>query len=568
MSTTIFWMEKPMNTNTRKKIDWSSAVEFAVGLFALILMSSQAIAQQVPVSTNIPMTVSGDVIPGAHMLEIPFVVDGADGITVEAIVPVNGAAFSLIDPSGFVVLTSGNSGVEFISGIDLQPEKMLPGGVFATEEIAKPGNGTWKIRLDFPPAPEKTAVIATIFVKTAIQAGIAVTRESYLTGEEASIGMLILDNGQPVTGLNPQISVSLLNSGNTADIVEGLDNGVDPDGLADDGVYSRIYTFPTAGQYLIKGTANISTQNGLIGREASRTVTVTNPPLTVTSVTANTIPGPGGCIDGVEEAIALNINTAGEYVFNGKLQSNSGKEITLRERRTLVPGTTTVSLFYSGKDIVQSLGENGPFNLSSLDVLSVSNESFTLAARKADLGSTPNITLTSICKDPIEIGTNLSVNTSLQDSYIKSLEFMIPVTVQSSGNYQMSFKVIGSGGEDIQLVAFTRSLTAGMNEVKFSVNADRFQAADGPYGVISALVIGSGKTAQKAFVGESLSFQRWQFLPTKPGDLDADGDVDDNDRNVVLNARNSAALVPGDRRDIVRDGIIDLKDARAILRLR
>ena len=564
----IIRVEEYMDTYVEDGRSWIKAVGLAIGIICVVLGGIGAAAEQVPVLTNLPVTLTSDVVPGSTEVEIPFGVDNVDGIVLEVIVPVDGSNFSLVDPTGLVVLASGDDEVEFTLGADLAPEKSLPGGVYATEEIVDPGDGTWKIRIEFPPATEKTVVVATVFVRTAYQAGIAVARESYLVGEEATIGMLVLERGQPVLGLSPTISVTLIGSGGAVDSKSGIDDGIDPDGLADDGVYSRVYTFPQAGEYLIEGEVNIPTPQGKITRKAQRTIMVTEPPLSIESVTTNPVFGPAGCIGGIEEIIDLNVVIGGEYVVRGDLQSTSGKYITDRRRAMFVPGEGTVTLFYSGEDILDKLGEDGPFSLSSLDVLSISDEGFNLATRTVDVGVTPAIAIDSLCKDPIEIGTGLAVNTVLQNGYIESLEFVVPVTVRTAGNYQLSFKVIGAAGEDIDLVALTQFLTVGLNDVKFSIGADRFQVADGPYRVISALVLGGGNTAQQAFVGETPPFQRWQFLPTREGDLDADGDVDVYDRNIVLGARNTRALSPGDRRDIVRDGRIDLRDARAILRLR
>ena len=81
------------------------------------------------------------------------------------------------------------------------------------------------------------------------------------------------------------------------------------------------------------------------------------------------------------------------------------------------------------------------------------------------------------------------------------------------------------------------------------------------------MVLGAGSSAQASVVGSSDPFSRWQFVPTITGDLDADGDVDATDRAILLGFRNQSALVPGDRRDLTGDGVIDLRDARYIVRL-
>ena len=217
---------------------------------------------------------------------------------------------------------------------------------------------------------------------------------------------------------------------------------------------------------------------------------------------------------------------------------------------------------------MKSLGDEGPYAFKDLDILYFDNDTFSLASRDRNMGLLQAIEVYSLCRNPIEIGTGLTVNTVLANGYIDGLEFSIPINVQVAGDYQVSVKVVGVNGEDVELVGFREYLSSGENIVSFSLSADRFQAADGPYAVISALIVGPGGTAQLARVGESSVFQRWQFSPVHAGDLDNDGDVDSNDRNIIMAARNTAALSPGDRRDITRDGMIDLRDVRALIRLR
>ena len=548
---------------------WRPAIRLLVSLTVmLLLIAGISNAEEAPVPTNIPRTITADIIPGMQMVEIPFGLSGADGVIIEVIVPVDGASFTLLDPSGSAVLTPGAPEVNFTAGSDLAPGATLPGGVFVTQEVSDPVIGTWAIHLEFPPAPESTVVVASIATRTFYQAGIALARESYLTGEDASIGMLILNEGQPVTGLTPQIQIFLNGSTLAASTMTGLDNGIDADGLADDGVYSVDYTFPQAGDYLLKGSVNIPTAQGAVLREASRIIKVTDPPVTVLDVSANTISGAGGCIAGIEEIIDLDVSESGEYIACGTLTADGAAIVEKRAKGNFTIGEHSLVLYYPSQEIMKNLGDEGPYTFKDLDILYSDDDNFILVSRNKDVGLTQTIGLDSLCRNPIEIGTGLTVDTVLDDGYIDALIFGMPINVQVAGNYQVSVKVVGANGEDIELVGFTEYLAAGNNTASFSLPADRFQKASGPYAVISALVIGPGGTAQLARVGESPVFQRWQFSPVHAGDLDNDGDVDSDDRNLIMAARNTVALSPGDRRDIVRDGRIDLRDARAILRLR
>ena len=56
-------------------------------------------------------------------------------------------------------------------------------------------------------------------------------------------------------------------------------------------------------------------------------------------------------------------------------------------------------------------------------------------------------------------------------------------------------------------------------------------------------------------------------LPPVRGDVDGDRDVDRADLNLILAARNKRASGPGDPRDLDRDGVITVRDARLLVTL-
>ncbi len=54
---------------------------------------------------------------------------------------------------------------------------------------------------------------------------------------------------------------------------------------------------------------------------------------------------------------------------------------------------------------------------------------------------------------------------------------------------------------------------------------------------------------------------------TIPGDLNGDGEVDQDDLNIILDALNTPAVGPFDARDLNKDGVIDMLDAKQLVSL-
>ncbi len=77
-----------------KRFSWQSAICLLISLtVTLFLLSSQSEAEDIPVATNIPTTLTADISAGMEITEIPFELGGADGVIIETIVPVDGASF-------------------------------------------------------------------------------------------------------------------------------------------------------------------------------------------------------------------------------------------------------------------------------------------------------------------------------------------------------------------------------------------------------------------------------------------------------------------------------------------
>jgi hypothetical protein len=477
---------------------------------------------------------------------------------------VNNATLTLLDPSGAVSLAPNDPSITFLDGTLLSPP--LPGGIFLTPTIPSPRDGQWKLRLEFPQANEKTVILVTLFTETRYQAGIVLDRNEYRVGQTVSLGMIVLDNNQPIQGLSPTLTI--IPPTGAATSFTGRDNG-DPtnlDGLANDGIYSGSYTFSKLGTYTISGQVTIPTSSGVVERTATSTVTVTEAVATLTGVQGTIVRGAGNCVTRLDVTANAEVTQPATYVASATLLGSNNK--SLEKSASLDVSTTGLAVFnlsFTSAEIRSAIGVSGPYTVSPLDLLSFLDEGVFLEVRQLNATSFPAIRLSEFCTDPIEIAQNLTVVPTLRDGYIGSLQFSFPVTVASNGTYQISLKVTGSAGQDVNQFGFNKFLSAGLNTVSVTTTSDRFQTIDGPYSVESVLILGQGASAQASVVGNSNALSRWQFFPWITGDLDADGDVDAVDRDLLLTFRSQKTLNPGDRRDLNRDGVIDIRDARAIV---
>lgn len=542
----------------------------ALFLFGVVTSSAMfvcnASAETLPIILNEPMVFSTPIVPGQESIELVLPVGASDSMRLQVIAPVNGVELTLLDPSNFAWLLPSDPEVSFLDGSLQSP--ILPGGIFLTPTIISPMEGGWKVQLKFPPAVEKTVVLATLFTETKYQVGMVLDRDEFRLGQTTAIGVIVLDEGQPITGLAPSIKITLPTAAENSFV--GLDNGVltNFDGLADDGIYSGGYTFSEVGSYKINGRVEIPTSNGVILRTVDKIIDVTESLVNLTSVNGSISTGSGGCIAGVNLQVAADILQPSTYIASAQLSGPSGQTIETSASKDLISsGTETFDLFFPSEEIRSLIGENGPYNVDIVDVTSFGDTGVFTETRCLDTYSFSGISLDDLCLPSLAISKNLTVGQTSREGYIESLKFSFPVVVANSGAYQVSFKITDGAGQDIQLFAFGQSMVAGSNTVEVNVHYEKLQTIDGPFSVESVLIIGGGASDQASLVGSSENLSRWQFLPKIAGDLDADGDVDTADRSLLLSFRGQPVLSPGDRRDLTGDGLIDLRDARFIVNL-
>lgn len=541
------------------------ALSFVITLLSLVaFISFNALAQTVPTSLNLPRIYDETVDIGDTSASIEFMADGVDSLSIELIVPINNAFISLIGPSGDAIITSDDTGVGIYPG-----DASLPGAEYMLPTISNPARGLYRVDVTFPPTEYKTGILATVIAPSSIQTGVIIPGEQFLVGQTSVIGMLILDsNERPITSQEPVITVT--SPSGTIKEIDALDNGLidNLDGRAGDGLYSISYEFTESGRYKVTGKSSVQFDNSVYMKESVAFVDVVEPTIENVQVLQNVAFGPNSCVSSIGLKATAENTESGLYVSSALISDANGNLLEKNvNAETFTPGIISPEIKFSSQELLDAGLRSVPLNLVQLKILNFKPESYALEYSNMPDGSWNIPESATLCAEPIDIQRSLTVTPELQDGYIGSLNFSFDINVENAGTYQTSFKITHATG-DVETYGLSNFFSAGTNTLTVNIGAEQLQELDGSFTLESVLVIGGGNTAQLSVVGTSEEYRKWQYFPTKPGDLDSDGDVDRTDRAILIQERNQKVYTPGDRRDLDRNGVIDVRDIRNIMYLR
>ncbi len=539
-----------------------------IGALTCVGIESALAQLELPISTNIPAVVSTRVVEGQTEATIRFPIVQSTTLRIELFIPIDGATFILTDPNGSFVLDSNNPAVVKVAGSELDETKELPGFWSIVGPLSDPLDGDWELSFRFASIISKTVILATIYADSPVEIGLASAKSTYFVGEAASISLLILEDTAPVTDLRPVIQIERTDPPGATLLLNALDNGRGADRIADDGMYSVLFEFEQEGTYAVQASVLIAPSSRDRSPSPLELIAIERP-VDAGETKGAVVFSTEGCADAVEAIVDVNVVEEGDYAVSARLSASNGNFLVERERfEDVVQGPDRFRLLFTSDAIRTGLAVDGPYELSDLLIVKLSDTELLVSHEDASAILIEDITLRSLCRDSVEVLDELEITTELANGFIDSVSFTFPIFVKTGGIYSVSIKVVGGGGMDVVLLAENRTLVAGENEISFTAEASHFLGGDGPYRVIGVLVRGPSGDATLSEFSNSLEAVRWQFNPVVPGDLDNDGDVDAADRATLLQFRNIKALSPGDRRDVFRDGRIDIRDARYIRRLR
>jgi hypothetical protein len=434
----------------------------------------------------------------------------AQGQTQTQLVPIDSTApafFSLAYPSGdlsmALISPSGRrydpTTIQGDSNVSHEKAEIL-GGFLEVYNFAAPEVGVWTVEVSAAsvPAPGGTVAYAAYawFENPAITLAGATREASVHSGEPLDLTATVRRAGVPLSGATAVARVALPDG--TAREVTLLDNGVAPDLVAEDGVYTGRLTDTTQpGLYRIAVRASGTAP--AFSREDFTLATVSQS----SSVIAGTFRDRGEDTDGdglfnqLVVDVDLNVTAPGSYRLFGVLTDSAGNRHEANVVSTLAAGPSSVSLRFDGTALFAN-GVDGPYTLSAVRLAEENDLALLPVDEKLDAFHTAAYGFQQFQHAPIRLtgaGSSTGVDTN-GNGLFDLLNVGIGVDVTLPGFYSWSARLIDANGNELGFAASSGFFNAGLNTLNLTYPGEPIGrgGVDGPYFVTDLLLFGAGRS--------------------------------------------------------------------------
>lgn len=514
--------------------------------------------------------------------ETRFSVDAdAKKIVIEIISPVELVNTSILSPNGQLVdsgniITLQGTYSDFAGNPGSDSPLILPTsspGYHYLYVIPALGGGAYTVNYAIPaPFPHDIPIMVQLTTDSPIAARLFVTEERLPIGTPAVLGLALFHGASPILGVSPRV-VAVAEDGTRFE-APMLDNGMEADKVQGDGLYTAQFDVVSAGKYVAVATVSGATGSGIPFERESTTgfeILASTGNLTGTFKDTGVDADGNGQLDSVTIDLDVTADQPGEYQAFIYLKSAGGESCVMSGVKTLSQGTGSIAVDFD-VETLRKLNENGPYSIEQAELFYQKPEGKDLADRMLDLGLTKNYQLSQFERPPIAVVGNVSETTS--DTNVNglydTLTAYFDVDVRTGGYYEWSARLTDVRNIQIALGSASGTLDEGRNRIGVTFKGSDIgnKALNGPFYLQDLLIYGNGNSlALAGSFGSTGAYKYYQFEgASKQGDLDGDGDVDQNDINILLMDRNKsiADSVCGNRCDLDEDGAITSLDARKL----
>lgn len=547
-----------------------------VSLLSIHLTSALRAQPSSPVNLSAPQLKFSRLAPGLLSGQAVFAIEQCTRVQVEIIASGPLVSTSILGPSGQVLNpgTIGGLGGAYNTLQGSQPASMGP--VYLPN--ASPGHhyiysfpwlGAGNYTVNFAAGAslsDDLAVISQVTTDSRIAVNLFVTEPFIIVGNPAVLVAAVFNGGQAVAGA--AVNVSAVPPTGPAVSVVLRDDGQDADSAAGDGLYSGQVIPTQVGLYNAAAVVTGTTSGGVaFTRNPAVPFDVISPGSKLTGafndngVDSNS----DGLFERVEIRFAAETTRPGNYQLFIQLKTALGKTLLRSNPANLAAGAGGITVPFEAAAFL-SLGENGPYQIEQVNLVSLLNQGAQLNDRRLNVGQTKAYLLSQFQQPPLALTgvvTDQGIDTNSNGKF-DFLRVSVQTNVRTAGFYRWSYRLTDLNRREIAFLEASGALAAGLNNLTINFPGTSISRAgfNGPYLIRDMLVLGPASLAA-VDVGSTNNYLASQFEGAViAGDVNGDGVVDCADIALVRSLVGKRAGQPGfdPRADVNKDNVIDVRD--------
>jgi len=464
------------------------------------------------------------IAPGQTDGEAVFVVDDATLLEFDITSTIPALTTSIEAPSGEIIdeTTVESFGGEFAafegaSGSDsaLISPLSTPGFHFLYR-FASVGPGTYRVRFNATAGlTQDEAVFTQLTTNSPLVVGLVAPDSEVVLNNLAVLTAAVFEGSEPVGGASAEVTVRDPTGVYTAFSL--VDDGVEADNAAGDGLYSGEFEPSLPGRYAAVADITGTTSSGLsFSRQAAAEFTVV-PARSLLTGGFNDM-GVDDDGNGLFDRISIEVDTdtleAGDYRLFLRLDTMGGQSLVRTTDAALPVGPSVLTVDFEA-DAIQQLGEDGPYELVSVELLFLGPAGASSADRLQNVGQTQAYLLSEFERPLLALTGETSDQGIDHDGngLFDRLLVSVDVAVVEAGLHSWSLRLTDQSLNEIDVAAASGTLVAGINNIQVSFQGLAISTfgADGPYLLRDLVLFGPSASLLATQVGQTQAFLASQF---------------------------------------------------------
>jgi len=464
------------------------------------------------------------IAPGQTDGEAAFVVDDATSLEFDITSTIRALTTSIEGPNGEIMdeTTVGSFGGEFAAfeGAPRSDSALIsplssPGFHFLYR-FASVGPGTYTVRFNATAAlTQDEAVFTQLTTNSPLVVGLVAPDSEVVLNNLAVLTAAVFEGSEPVGGASAEVTVR--DPTGTYTTFSLVDDGVEADNAARDGLYSGELEPSLPGRYAAVADITGTTSNGLsFSRQAAAEFTVV-PARSLLTGGFNDMgvdDDGNGLFDRVSIEVEADTLEAGDYRLFLRLGTVGGQSLLRSTDAALPVGPSVLTVDFEA-DGIQQLGEDGPYELASMELLFLGPVGASSADRLQNVGQTQAYLLSEF-ERPLLALTGATLDQGIDDDgsgLFDRLLVSVEVAVVEAGLHSWSLRLTDQSLNEIDVAAASGTLVAGINDiqVRFRGLSIGTFGADGPYLLRDLVLSGPSASLVATDVGQTRAFLATQF---------------------------------------------------------